>query len=144
MNTNDEVKKIIMSSIFFIAWILLPLAVAVYAFYLPYFIKGHDKSIYHYTAMIYQLPVGIVAPLLTLCVVHVLLLFSFLGILQMKERARKALILISVGGLIAYVSVFVFCEVVGQKIPFPVLNCLILSVLIYSFTRPRVKEQFKK
>ena len=140
---DNEIKRIRTISLFFIFLNIISLVLVVYSVYLPFFtIKGHSLSFYDYTLKIYQdMPLAITA-LLTECVVLILLLPAFVGIFQFKEKARKSLIFISICGLVVYIVVSVYSKISGQKLPLPVKECLILLVLIFVFTKQKVREQF--
>ena len=144
MEINNEIKRIKMISLFFIIIILMSLALLFYSIYMPYFtITGHNASLYSYTLRIFQEMPFVVIALLIICLIQIPLLFTFFGIFQLKEKARRALVFISVGGIIIYVGFFVYSKIAGQKLPPPVKECLILCALLYSFTRQKIKEQFK-
>jgi len=144
MRDGDEAKKIKMTCVFFIIVMLLRLIIPIYSIYIPYFtIKTHNISLFNYTFQVYQeMPAAIIA-LLVESVVNALVLIIFFGVYQLKEKVRKSLIFTLVVGLAMYILIFVVSKIVGQRSPFPMMECLIYSVLVYSFTRQKIKEQFQ-
>ena len=59
------------------------------------------------------------------------------GLLKLKERARKWVIYLSIFGIICGL---IKCFAKG----FEVWNFVVPAITIYFFTRPKVKEQFKR
>jgi len=144
MDMNNEIRDIKMISLFSGVIMLLSLAIIIYSFYLPYFtIKGHNVSFYNYTVAIYQEMPLVTIVLLVVGLVQILLLFALFGAFQLKEQSRRALIFISLSGIIIYVLLFFISKIIGQRLPLPIMSCLVLSANLYFFTRQKIREQFK-
>ncbi len=76
-------------------------------------------------------------------VVGIALVVSGVGVLFLKKWSRKVAIIISALGLSFKLTIYVAALIFKIKIGFPLLYIMFYSILIYSLTRPKVKEQFK-